>query len=47
MEGSMGSDNMDTKQHNKTYAGFITGIKWGIPLTLIMFFIMILLTDGR
>jgi hypothetical protein len=47
MEGSMGSDNMDTKQHEKTYSGFITGVKWGIPLTLIMFFIMILLTDGR
>jgi Bacterial aa3 type cytochrome c oxidase subunit IV len=47
MEGSMGSDNMDYKQHNKTYSGFITGMKWGIPLSLIMFFIMILLTDGR
>ncbi len=43
----MGHEHMDYKQHNKTYSGFMAGVKWGIPLTLILFFIVILLTDGR
>jgi hypothetical protein len=43
----MGSEHMDYKQHNKTYSAFMTGVKWGVPISLILFFIMILLTDGR
>jgi Bacterial aa3 type cytochrome c oxidase subunit IV len=43
----MSAEHMDYKQHTKTYAAFMTGVKWGIPLTLILFFVLILLTDGR
>jgi hypothetical protein len=43
----MGSEHMDYKQHNKTYSGFMTGLKWGIPLSLAMFLLVIMLTNGH
>lgn len=43
----MGSEHMDYKEHNRTYSGFISMVKWGIPLSILLFGFVLMFTHGK
>jgi Bacterial aa3 type cytochrome c oxidase subunit IV len=43
----MGNDNMDYKEHDRTYGAFMSMIKWGIPFSIILFGFLIYFTRGN
>ena len=40
----MANTPFDNRDHERTYRGFIGMVKWGTPLSIIMFLIVILFT---